>query len=424
MQIEPFKPSRLSPTGLITAICVAEIFSMIGVATFPALLPTFISEWQLSNTDAGWINGIYFAGYLSAVPVLVSLTDRVSPRRIYYLCLLLAALSSAGFAFLTDGFWTAMLFRAISGIALAGSYMPGLKLLSDHLKATTGNDDQSRAVAFYTSSFGIGTAASYYLAGVIATGWDWHWAFALTAVAPLIAIAISSMALPARDPAMGDTPDTHLLDFRPVLRCRAAMGYVLAYTAHNFELFALRSWIVAYLVFAAATGPQDGFLTLEIWSATAIAASINLLGMPSSVLGNELSRRIGRHRTITIVMLSSAVMACLLGFSAEWPFWIVIALAMVYGITVTGDSASITAGVVAAAPEGYRGATMAVHSCIGFMGSFAGPLMFGVMLDLTSPDGIGGETVASWGWAFAFTGAVVALGPLALALLRERKKPG
>ena len=46
---------------------------MLGVAAFPALLPTFIGEWQLTNTDAGWINGIYFAGYLAAVPVLVGL---------------------------------------------------------------------------------------------------------------------------------------------------------------------------------------------------------------------------------------------------------------------------------------------------------------------------------------------------------------
>ena len=152
---------------------------MIGVAAFPALLPTFLGEWQLTNTDAGWINGIYFAGYLIAVPVLVSLTDRVSPRRIYYLCLVLTALSSAAFAFLADGFWTAMIFRMLAGVALAGSYMPGLKLLSDHLKAVTGNDDQSRAVAFYTSSFGIGTAASYYLSGVVAAEWDWRWAFGL-----------------------------------------------------------------------------------------------------------------------------------------------------------------------------------------------------------------------------------------------------
>ena len=102
-----------------------------------------------------------------------------------------------------------------------------------------------------------------------------------------------------------------------------------------------------------------------------------------------------------------------------------VALAAVYGVTVTGDSASITAGVIAAAPNGYLGATMAVYSCIGFMGAFAGPLMFGVVLDLAGTSGAGGgaggETVASWGGAFAFTGMVVALGPLALALVREKR---
>ncbi|MBT7942121.1 MAG: hypothetical protein HN719_02075, partial [Alphaproteobacteria bacterium] len=53
MSSKTFEPSRLSPTQLIVAICVAEIFSMLGVATFPALLPTFITDWQLTNTDAG-----------------------------------------------------------------------------------------------------------------------------------------------------------------------------------------------------------------------------------------------------------------------------------------------------------------------------------------------------------------------------------
>ena len=400
-------------------MCMAEIFGMLGAVTFPALLPTFIREWQLTNTDAGWINGIYYAGYLTAVPVLVSLTDRAPPRRIYYLSMALTFISSAGFAYLATGFWTAMLFRTMAGIGLAGTYMPGLKLLTDHLKHVAGDRDHSRAVAFYTSSFGIGTAISYYSAGVAAATWDWRMAFAIATVGPVLASALVFFALPKQDPPLAEAPDTHLLDFRPVLRCRAAMGYVLAYTAHNFELFALRSWIVAYLVFALATGPGAS----GAWSATAIAAAVNLLGLPASVLGNELARRIGRHRTITIIMLASTAMACGLGFAASLPFWMVVGLVMIYGCTVTGDSASITAGAVNAAPEGYRGATMAVHSCIGFMGAFAGPLAFGVVLDLASPSGIGGETLNSWGLAFAFSGGVVALGPLALFLLRDRAGP-
>ncbi len=411
-------PARISPLSLIVVLCTAEVVSMLGAVTFPALLPTFLAEWGLTNTEAGWLNGIYYIGYLAAVPVLVSLTDRAPPRKIYYLSMVLTAIGTAGFAFLVNGFWTAMVFRIVAGVALAGTYMPALKLMSDHLGVIAADKDHSRAVAFYTSSFGIGTAASFYLSGVVATALDWHWAFGLATIGPFIAMAMVAAWLPGEDPKPAETPDTHLLDFRPVLRCRAAMGYVLAYTAHNFELFAFRSWIVTYLVFAAATGPGD---TLGL-SATAIAALINLLGLPSSVLGNELSRRIGRHRTITMVMLMSAVLACVLGFSASWPFWIVVILSLVYGVTVTGDSASITAGCIAAAPKGYRGATMAVHSCIGFIGAFAGPLMFGVMLDLASPSGMGGETIISWGWAFAFTGMIVALGPVALAMLREKKE--
>ena len=53
---------------------------MLGIATFSALLPTMQAEWSLSNADAGWITGIYFAGYVVAAPVLTSLTDRVDAR--------------------------------------------------------------------------------------------------------------------------------------------------------------------------------------------------------------------------------------------------------------------------------------------------------------------------------------------------------
>lgn len=406
----------LSPVTLIAVFCVAEIFGMAGTAAFPALLPTFIDTWALSNTDAGWINGIFYAGYLFAVPVLVSLTDRVAPRRVFFLCTAIAALANLGFALAAEGLWTALAFRLLAGVGLAGTYMPGLKLLGDHLRDLAADKDQSRAVAFYTSSFGIGTSLSYFLAGEVAAALDWRWAFGLAAAGPVVAAALMAAILPREDPLGAQVPDTHLLDFRPVLRCRAVMAYVLAYTAHNFELFAFRSWIVAYLVFAAATGP--GAMT---WSATAIAAFVNLLGLPASVLGNELARRIGRHRTITIVMLTSAVLAGFLGFAAGAPFTLVVVLCMVYGVTVTGDSAAITAGVVGAAPAGYRGATMAVHSCIGFIGAFAGPLAFGVVLDLSGTGATGGETIQSWGLAFLFSGLVVALGPVALAVLGREK---
>jgi len=387
---------------------------MTGFSVFPALLPGFINEWRLSNTEAGWINGILYGGYLLSVPVLASLTDRVPAKRVYFFSMGLSGLACIGFAILAEGFWTALLFRALIGVGLAGTYMPGLKILSDNIEGPT----QSRAIAFYTASFSIGAALSFLLSGEISDALDWRWAAAVSAAGPLLAMVLTAPVLPREMPMGHERPDSHLLDFRPVLQCRRAMGYVYAYAAHNFELFNLRSWMVAYFVFAGTLRPDNDWAV----SATAMATMVTLLGLPSSVIGNELSTKFGRNRVIRIIMLASAGLSCIVGFMAgSVPMWVLGAAFVVYGITVTADSASITSGVVAAAPKGYRGATMAVHSCIGFTGAFLGPLVFGMVLD--SGDGDVSSTLP-WGMAFAVTGLVVALGPLALFWAnRKRRDP-
>jgi MFS family permease len=144
---------------------------------------------------------------------------------------------------------------------------------------------------------------------------------------------------------------------------------------------------------------------------------MNLLGLPASVLGNEAARRFGRRRVVCVIMLISAGVACVLGFSASLPFLLVLLLCVVYGVTVPGESASLTAGAVAVAGPGQRGATMAMHSSIGFAGAFAGPLAFGVILDVAG----GGESLLAWGLAFASSGLAVALGPLAILWLIRGK---
>ena len=213
-------------------------------------------------------------------------------------------------------------------------------------------------------------------------------------------------------------PDTRVLDFRPVIKSKKTMGYVLAYTVHNFELFAYRSWMVAFLVYVASSQSNQ---TL-IFSATVWATISNLLAIPFSILGNELARKIGRHRAITIIMWASALMASIIGFLGSQPFLVVAIILIVYGILVSSESPSITAGVISSAPDGYRGTVMAFYSCIGFLGSFSGPVVFGVVLDLASTNDIGGQSVESWGWAFFVTGCVVALGPVFLFLSSYTKK--
>ncbi len=233
---------------------------MLGISSFAALLPVFAQQWGLSNTSAGTIGGLYFAGYVVAVPVLTSLTDRIDARIVYFGGMTTTGLAMLGFALNAQGLWSAAAWQALAGAGLAGTYMPGLKALSDRL----GGRDQSRAVAFYTASFAIGMSLSYLVAGEVARLYDWRAAFGAAALGSLAAMAIAGLALAGHRAARHPSPDTHLLDFRPVFANRAAMGYVLGYAAHVWELFGLRAWLVAFLVFGASL---DGGAQSWRWSA-------------------------------------------------------------------------------------------------------------------------------------------------------------
>ncbi len=376
---------------VIAWMCAAHVASMTGFSTYATLLPRLQPEWGLNNSEAGFISGAFFAGYMAAVPVLTSLTDRIDARRIYLGSCLVVAASLLAMAGLAQGVLTASLFQLLAGAGIAGTYMPGLRALTDNVSGPA----QSRAVAFYTGAFGFGTSLSIVSAGAIAGALGWRWAFALAPLGPLVSGLMVVLGLPPRPPRHAH--DTHVLDFRPVLRSRAVRPYIFGYAVHCFELFGSRSWIVAFLVFAQALAPAGAGAAL---SPIAVAAIANLLSPVSSVLGNETAMRVGRERLIWRVMLASAVVTGVLGFCAHLPWPALALLAWAHMCLIMGDSSALTAGVVAKSDERIRGATMAVHSMLGFGAGFAAPLVFGAVLDLAG----GNARPAAWGFAFASLG--------------------
>ncbi|MGI9304720.1 MAG: MFS transporter [Gammaproteobacteria bacterium] len=391
---------------LIVTLCAFKILSMFAFATFPTLIPALQSEWDLSNTSVGWISGIYFGGYIVAVATLTSLTDRIDAKRIYLICMALSAAAAAGFALTAEGLWSASFWRLLQGVGLAGTYMPGLKVLTDQIPARL----QSRGTAFYTSSFGIGVGISYFLSGQVGDAMGWQWAFSVCALGPLVAFALAVFLLRPQPPPEDNKPATHLLDFRPVIANRRALGFTLAYSLHNAELFAYRSWLVAFLVFAQ-TQQAAGWNPLV--SAAAIAAVLSFIGMPASVLGNESVTRFGRQRVVITVMICSAIVGAAVGFLVVAPYWLLVSVVVIYAIAIAADSAAMTAGVIEVAETRYKGATMAVHSVIGFVGAALGPLLFGMALDF----GGGEKTAHAWGIAFLTMSLLVLLGPLAVIKL-------
>src|SRR4051794_25116800 len=157
-----------------------------------------------------------------AVPILVTLTDRIDARRVYLGGVAAMILGHAMFATLADGFWSALGARALTGIGWAGTYMTGLKLLADTVDAKM----LSRAAAWHAASIGISGALSFVCADLLAGIGGWRLPFAVASATAIVAWFIIALAVPRAARKTEAAPGgPALFDFRPVLRNRSAMAY-------------------------------------------------------------------------------------------------------------------------------------------------------------------------------------------------------
>jgi predicted MFS family arabinose efflux permease len=389
---------RLKGWPLIAAMCVGQVGNLLPHVVVPAILAQHLMPlWHLSAAEGGLMASGYAFGYMLAVPVLTTLTDRIDARRILLIGSIVSGLATLAFGVFAQGFWSATAIWMIAGIGFAGAYMPGLKALTDRLPA----GDSSRAVTLYTSSFSFGVGFSFLVAQLAADLWSWRAAFLATGIGPA-AMIVACLVMAARQP---EPRAGRLLDFAPVLRNREALGYILGYGAHCFELYAIRTWIVGFWTFVVARQAQHTFLTPLL-----VSFGFAILAMPASILGNEAAIRFGRHYALTLVMIASACVALAIGLNANASPVLLASLLLIYALTVPADSGALTAGMSAAASPAHRGATLALHSTVGFGLSAAGAWGIGVTLDAAG----GPQSASAWFAAFSVMAAGIALGPLAL----------
>jgi predicted MFS family arabinose efflux permease len=315
------------------------------------------------------------------------------------------------FGLLAEGFWSALALRGLAGIGWAGTYMTGLKLLADQVDARM----MSRAVTGHAASIGISGAISYVLGDLLAHEFGWRVAFASAGLTAAIAWITVALAVPGRPAPAKHAGQPTLFDFRPVLRNRSVLAYSLAYCVHTLEMNALRGWGVAFLAWVAASSGIAG----ELLSPTVVVTVLGLLGTLMSVLGNEASIRFGRRRLIVTAMVLSIAVGASIGFLGARGYWIAVVLIVVYGMIIWLDSSSLTAGAAGAADPARRGATLAVHSMLGYAGGFVGPLAIGWTLDAA-----GGMSTMAWGLAFSIVAVLMTLAMGMFIAIRPRELEG
>jgi len=380
--------SDARPVQLVAVMLAAQMLTMVPFAAWPVALVQLSDLWRLSNSEAGIVGGAYFGGYIVAAPVLVSLTDSMDARRIYLFSAALTLLAMLGFAALVGGFIGAIIAWALAGAGLAGTYMPGLQILNSRFDAPT----RIRYAPWYTAGFSIGSGTSFIIVGLMADNLAWQVVFALSAAGPLLG-GLLVLVMVAAKPAVARAVRRSPLDFRPVLKNRRGLGYLFGYLGHTYELFAYRTWIFVLIVQA---GALSGF-AISSSTGAVIAGVFAYLGVASSLLGAAWALRIGRDRAITIFMIISVALGLTTGLVSGQYFLIFCVIAGIYSISIMTDSGALTAGVVEVSAEEERGAMLAAHTFLGFLGATLGPPAVGLALDL----GGGIANPDAWFWAFA-----------------------
>jgi MFS family permease len=378
---------------------------MLGSAAFASTLSELAGLWHIDATHAGWISSAYFLGYTAAVPLLVALTDRFDPRKIYLAGCLVGTCACVGFSQFANGLWSASLLQALAGIGVGATYMPGLRILTTRL----GLRARIRAVPYYTTTFAVGTSLSYMLSGWMAAHFGWRSAFLAVAAGPLIAAALVTMATWRTVPIELELrPTRHPLDFRPVLRNRQAMAYVLAYGGHCWEMFAFRAWLPTFLLFAwHRYRIANAGLAVARWSMLIV-----LIGVPASIIGAESVESGTRNRNIRRFQFASIVLCLLAVACLGFSLWLTLAALFAYNVAIAADSGALTAGAVVSAYPNEQGATLAVYALIGFLGAGIGPLIAGCALDLSG----GLQSARAWYFGFAAMGIGSALAAIAITV--------
>lgn len=392
----------VSPTTLIFTACLIEVLSFMTVATFPSLIPVFQDHWGISNTEAGTISGVYFIGELITVTIASATMDKWDGRPMFLAGLLIGTIAAAGFA-LSNGLISASFWRFMQGAAIGMTYIPGLKILTDHLPKRY----QSRGTSLYTATFYIAVGASFFLALQTEPLFGWQATFIIAAAAPLTGLAIAIFYIPPSPPPENE-PHVRgaLFDFRAVFRNKKAVGFSILYGLHNLELAAFSTWLVPFFAFSQHDRLTSGDLSLELFGI--LAAIISMAALPSSIGFNEVAHKTGRQKLIALIAVASAIIAIVFVFTAGLPLWIGVVIAILFSMSIAADSATISGGVISVANPVHKGRTMSIYSLIGFTGASIGPMIFGMILDIT-----GGETIfTAWLAAYVSIAFLALLAPL------------
>jgi MFS family permease len=394
-------PAPTSDTAVRTRslvfLMLAQVAAMSTWFATTASLTAIRQGWTLTPFHEGLLTSSVQAGFVAGTltSALLSAADRYDLRRLFATSAAIAGLANLLISLFEPTDAAIPLLRFATGFCLAGVYPVGMKIASTWAKG-----DLGLLIGLLVGAVTLGSAAPHLFA---TAGLDWR----LPAIAAGICAILGAILIRWAEigPNRGPAPPFRIANAFDAFRSPSVRLANFGYFGHMWELYAMWTWIGSFLAasFALRYGSTPPI------SAGGVTFLVVASGAMGCLVGGWAADRIGRTAVTITSLVVSGTCALVIGFAFGAPAWIVVAIGVVWGLTVVSDSAQFSASVTELSDRSLVGTMLTVQTCIGF-------LLTLLTIHLMP------YAVAQLGWTYAFT--ILAIGPAfgiwAMARLRAR----
>jgi MFS family permease len=355
--IEAIGLRSANPWLMLALLAAGEFLGMTLWFSATAVTPALVAEFRLSTGQTAWLTMAVQGGFVAGtlVSALLNLADLLKARRLFAVGCVLGAVATAAIT-RAHGPNEAILLRFATGVALAAVYPTGLKIAAGWFRARRGT-----GLAVLVAALTVGQAFPHLLASLAGPA---SWRSLLLGTASLAILGGVVVLIFVREGPF-DVPagpfDPHAAA-RVYLEPRTRYA-VLGYLGHQWELYAMWTWIGA---FAAASLAARG--AVDVARAASAAAFVGVgAGAFGCLAAGLLADRIGKARVAGMALRVSGTCAALasLVFGSH-PAWLYLFVA-VWGTAVVADSAQFSALVADNSRPEYVGTALTIETCSGYL---------------------------------------------------------
>ena len=343
----------------ILLIVVAQMFGTSLWFSTNGVLKQIERIWLLSTSDLGLLTNSVQFGFIVGT-LLFSVTgfaDKFKPSRIVMLCCFLGATSNALIVFEEISFTFVIFSRLVVGVALAGIYPIGMKLIISWNPQKAPN-----TLGLLVGMLVLGSSLPY-LIRALGISFDWHYTVIITS--GLCYIAGVTIYL------MGDGP--HLVTYEKtsfrlldqvseLLGNRKYIASAVGYFGHMWELYAF--WTCVPILIAISVSQHE--IDKQEFIISLLSFLIIGLGFISCVLGGILAKPFGSSRVASLSLALSLSICLIYPLLGNLSFFLDLFLLMLWGFFVISDSPQFSAISASVCPKHLVGTALTTQNCVGF----------------------------------------------------------